>query len=304
MYLLIVKLLKQKNNLRLITIGIILSIFATCIPAFIQFSCSNASTISAPISGVMSKNNFGFFSCYMALFSIYLLTISSKKTQKIFSIFLLIICLIFLIFSYTRTAWIAFATGLTVFVVLSKSIKMYFFSFVFLITVLGSAYSIVYQGLYSDLTTKRQYGMNSFEFRYKRAWPAAIEAFQMNPIIGNGLGGSHYAMKKIGFNHTAHNDYLTILIETGVIGLVGYCIFLFYLFLISFRQYRLNADILNQKISILALTVLSAFCVGSFAEHLIQTPGATGYMFTIVGMSHGLYIAERTQSKRKRLVGS
>lgn len=54
-----------------------------------------------------------------------------------------------------------------------------------------------------------------------RIWVAGFELFRDDPIIGVGAGGFSEAVKPyLGYSHTAHNAFLNVAVQTGVIGLL------------------------------------------------------------------------------------
>jgi O-antigen ligase len=131
--------------------------------------------------------------------------------------------------------------------------------------------------------------MSSWEFRTKYAWPASIRTFRERPVMGYGLGNNLWAMTHVGkLPMTSHNDYLVILIETGIIGLTFYLTFLFSMLLTTYRAVKSATDSEGAILCVAALAVLLAFMTGAFGEHLVETPGATGYVFSIVAMAHGV----------------
>ena len=146
-----------------------------------------------------------------------------------------------------------------------------------LVLAAASLYSIIYYGAYRELTEKKEYGFSSWHFRTAYAWPASIRAFEEKPIMGWGLGNDLYALTKAAkLQTTSHNDYLLVLVETGIIGLSLYLWLLLALFRKTVAGIRNAAEEQTRMLCVSALAILVAYIVGSAAEHLLQTPGATG----------------------------
>jgi len=61
----------------------------------------------------------------------------------------------------------------------------------------------------------------SGEIRFNVEWPRAINAFRKNPIIGNGMGSITLA---------TDNDYLRLLGESGILGLITFMMIFLYFF--------------------------------------------------------------------------
>ncbi len=71
--------------------------------------------------------------------------------------------------------------------------------------------------------------------RFKELWPLGWRMFLENPVLGSGVGtykemyqslGVDLPFHKIDINHP-HNIYLQLLCETGLIGFILFCLFLF-----------------------------------------------------------------------------
>ena len=154
--------------------------------------------------------------------------------------------------------------------------------------------SVVYYGAYQELTEKKKAGFSSWRFRTDYAWPASVKAFEQRPFMGWGLGNDLRALTKAGkLKATSHNDYLLVLVETGAIGLTLYLFLLWSLFRKSLSSIRFASDDKTRLLSVAALASFTAYLVGSIGEHLLQTPGATGNVITLLGMAHGTLLASR-----------
>jgi O-antigen ligase len=224
----------------------------------------------------------------MVFFLIYIYTSSKTKLAKVFFLNLFILQTTMLVLSYTRTAWASFIMALPIFILFSKNKVRLLVPLLIGIIILGSLFSIIYFGAYKDLTEKKEYGFSSWHFRWNYAWPASVKAFIEKPIMGWGLGNDFYALSKAAkFKSTSHNDYLLVLVETGLIGLCLYLWLLFSLLRRTITSVRQSDDDESRLLCVSALSIFIAYLVGSGAEHLLQTPGATGYVITILAMAHG-----------------
>jgi len=118
--------------------------------------------------------------------------------------------------------------------------------------------------------------------------------------MGWGLGNDYYALSKAGkLNATSHNDYLLVLVETGLIGLLLYLWLMMSFFRKTIAGIRNAADEQSRMLCVAALAILVSFLVGSIGEHCLQTPGATGYVITILGMAHGTLLATKRHGKHE-----
>ena len=95
----------------------------------------------------------------------------------------------------------------------------------------------------------------------------AIDKWKDSPIIGNGYGyylyesSNHVSFDKYHLvNIHAHNDYLELLCDTGIIGLVFYLIILAYAAIISSKNIRQKPSIINiYSFSYLLFHILYSF---------------------------------------------
>ena len=301
LYMMIVQLSRKEKNRKILGYAFIASLIFTDVPAiyvyyidparYMQQIYSNNNSLSEV--GIMSKNNFGFFSCYMVFFLIYLYSVAKSIASKVFFLALFVFQAALLVLSYTRSAWVGFMLALPIFIFYSKNRARLLVPFLVILLIGASLSSVVYYGAYQDLTEKKEYGFNSWHYRTAYAWPASIKAFEMKPIMGWGLGNDLYALNKAArLGNTSHNDYLLVLVETGCIGLSLYLLLMGSLFLRTVRGIRTASEEQSRILCVSALAIFVSFLVGSIGEHLLQTPGATGSVITVLGMAHGTLLAD------------
>ena len=305
MYLMVVQLSVKENNRKILSYAFIASILFTTLPAIYVYYIAPEAYMKSIYStqkslsevGIMSKNNYGFYCCYMVFFLFYMYSASKKIFSRALIFSLFIIQTIMLVLSYTRTAWIGFIVSLPLFILFSKNKKRLLMPILATMIIIASLFSVIYYGAYKDVTEKKEYGFSSWHFRTAYAWPASLRAFEQRPIMGWGLGNDLYAMTTAGkLKNTSHNDYLLVLVETGIVGLSCYLWLLTSLFRRTLKCIRNAEDESTKLFCVSALAILVSFLVGSIGEHLLQTPGATGYVITVLGMAHGTILATGKKS--------
>jgi len=102
---------------------------------------------------------------------------------------------------------------------------------------------------------------------------SALKYFLDTPILGNGLGSFHNTAQAEAihlFQFRAHNDLLQIMSELGLIGLVLFLGFLFYLIKDFFRFNFLEDDHSKNVVSV----IMVSFC-GSFVNMMLSWPYET-----------------------------
>lgn len=132
---------------------------------------------------------------------------------------------------------------------------------------------------------------DTVELRYD-LWQAAIRMWETHPILGVGIGKFpvnlpyySYGLSSLGSDLEvgAHNMYLQILAETGVVGLVLFCLSLVFA-LISLWQYRSHSHGEYSAIAQTWLIALIVILVGGITKH----DQYDKFLWLIIGISAGI----------------
>ena len=106
---------------------------------------------------------------------------------------------------------------------------------------------------------------NSANWRIAQ-WSFLIDAWKQSPILGYGLGTSKYISY---YQNYAHNDYLRFLAEGGIIGLIGFLVFL------GVKMLRLIICLLNspllrprRRLSFIMIAIFVAMLVGMATDNV------------------------------------
>ncbi len=135
-------------------------------------------------------------------------------------------------------------------------------------------------------------------------WDSGIETFKDSPILGVGSGSFLEASienSETGIEFAAHNSYLSVLVENGLIGFIVFALMLGIMF---FSAYRIKK---RDSIRWLSLTLITAWLILSFASHA-EAQKYTWVIFGFVITSY--YVSKKpleevkqpvkTKNKRKR----
>jgi putative inorganic carbon (hco3(-)) transporter len=207
------------------------------------------------------------------------------------SLFTVVSCILFaaLIASWSRGAWLGFIISISVMVFaiprkLSISISM---SIALLLVVLGLwAGGFIPQSIIDRLTTAATdfitiddiRGVDITTVNYAVVeriahWQAAINITESNPFTGVGLGNyeiiyDDYRLLnwKEPLGH-AHNYYLNILAETGIIGFLIYIIFWIIIFVVTWQS-RYHPDSFSRSIAIGLLGAWTYIAIHSIFDNL------------------------------------
>lgn len=230
-------------------------------------------------STAASPNGLGFYLMMTILLSFGIYRRDISKPYKIEIIFSTVIMFICLLFTQSRASWVGGAIGLFVFVIIGKNKKLLIYIPIMLIAGLilsppairMRANSIV--DLNDPFTSVRLF-----------LWKDNLSRFMSRPM-GYGIGtmghlGNRY---RSGFESIVDNNYLKILLEMGLQGLIAFVWLLYSLFKKGIRSHR---DFANQHLSYIPaclLSSLAAFAItGLFANAWEILPGGA-YFWILAG---------------------
>lgn len=223
---------------------------------------------------------------FYIIFLYYLEKYITGESDLRFKIVLSILVLIQLVFTYSRGAWIGVMAGLLVVALFMKETRKWIvissilFIIVFLPQILNRTTDLMGPSL-------KKYSMSSWTYRLE-LWHALLKnAFIHKPLLGYGLGQSVFAAKKYSlFTIIPHNDYLRILIELGVTGLIPFLLFWMYNLWNLFKRFKWEKT--YPKLNTVLLGFLTALLVCSFADSIIYAISNAGYMFALLAVGHKL----------------
>ncbi len=225
----------------------------------------------------------------------------------------------------SRGAWIGLAFGVLVMVLslgkrASAAIGILIASIVLLalLAAVGAVPPVVsdrFDQLISQLTVFDPRGITPTPDNYALVermvhWQVAGNMFLSSPWVGVGIGNFNVLFNKFGVQGWpysrghAHNYYLNLLAEVGVVGLTGYMIMLITAFAVGFRalrRVRLAGDLFGETVVIGAIGILTTFAVHNFFENLHALNmgihwGATLALFTLAWLR-----ADPSPAIKKRL---
>ncbi|MDP3964936.1 MAG: O-antigen ligase family protein [bacterium] len=247
-------------------------------------------------------NAFGFYLVLLLGIGLgYFFSRQAERSQKLILAGLTVLCL-FLILTYTRGAWLAF-----LFVFILFGIRYYkkllivlaaFALAVLLLSPVINRASIAYfdydfnrnplvQRLSDDSNIE-----SSIDWRFG-VWSEMSAKIGERPLFGYGLGAFPVIRQQYvkGFFESteAHNDYLRLAIELGVIGLGVYMILLGTLLYSLWRKFRANISPAAKAWMISGVGLAGALMVMSFSDNVLQ---GTAAMWLFWSFQAGLLNAE------------
>jgi len=143
-------------------------------------------------------------------------------------------------------------------------------------------------------------------------WKDCLNIIKDFPLFGSGLGTFEFIYPlykenlKLPLKYThAHNDYIQILVEIGILGFSCVLAGLIILFkdIIAFLNYNIKNKItFNYFITLGAATGILSLLIHSFADFNLYIPANAIYFTTLIGIVYGINSEESRLSKSSRKI--
>ncbi len=196
--------------------------------------------------------------------TIITLFIMVSKRFNLFYFLLIIFSFIVILLIGSRSAFISLLISYFVIAIFYKKIKVFYI--IFFIILFGFLSSI---WLPSATILRLQWLAYGSPEEFVRLWyySKAVELFESSPIIGWGIGSFDYYWRLHSPTFVyPHNIFLEIASETGIIGSILFCLFLFcivYVFLFQYKIY--GKEILVPELLISMSIVLISLFISLFS---------------------------------------
>ena len=278
----------------LVVFGFILAIFG-----IIQYATWNGkiywfktpfSRHSLPFGPFEIRNHFAGFIGMIIPFSLGLMFMSGRVEKKVMYAFLGIAMAIALFFTLSRGGIISFFAGLFVFSLFvfttEKSRMKLLPIFLFLLVL---AVYLLFFGV-SPALDKFMHSETSTQSRFV-AWQGTLSAFTHYPVFGSGFGTFQYIFKayqpenlRMYWVH-AHNDYLELLLELGIVGTLIVGIFFIVLFRTIMKIQWKGKEVYLGAALFSSITTIAVHSIVDFNLHI---PSNAILFFLILGLAVSL----------------
>lgn len=216
---------------------------------------------------------------------------NERLQYRLLFTFLFLLAIWSLILTFSRGAWLAAFLGIIFFILLYKfpqrRLEFYIVSgLLFLLLVLFTVFGII-------LTNDMHIAALRYDTAYWRlhVWEDTFKMIQDSPIFGHGINTFMHIFQEyrrdVGTNPTyAHNSYLQLVAEAGLLGLIAFLwifVRLFRWFLSSVTIYGIK----NDDFILLAMGLLSgivAFLLQSFFDNHFYSLQLSIYLWFMVGL--------------------
>ena len=289
LYFLAYKLIEDKKDFYLLLKIILISYIIPAIVGLIQFFNNSGMTDDfggfQRIYGTFAHPNlFAFYTFFILGLLISLLLTSQKTSSLIFNKKIIIIAIglsVFLLFAtYTRSALACLSFFVLIFGILKYRRMLLVGALLFL-----AAYflSDVFRERLWELISLDPYG--SIVWRFK-LWKDILPLSLWQPWFGYGLGTfekltEFYRGFKLG-SLNAHNDYLKIFVENGIIGLISYFWIIIGLLLYLLKIFK---RIINQEkfFGMGILIIFLSLMIAASFDNILQTTALQWNLWIIFG---------------------
>ena len=215
----------------------------------------------------------------------YMVFLNGKKTKKIIAISISVCSIALILFTYTRSAWIGL---LLLLIIIFRQIRS---KYKYLVLFLLTAIFVIYQSNYiigfftarfNNITSSKMEESSLATRLY--IWSNMVKVSFNHPLLGTGLSTFElYSEKELGFSAMAHNDFLRIFFETGIIGLLSYLYLLYKVIKVNYK----NSRKLKYSINTIIMWLFIIFAAMSIGDNIIDMLSSQLYLWVLVAISHG-----------------
>jgi O-antigen ligase len=264
-------------------VGFFISVFT--MTNFIKLEANSLARLSVDALG--NFNAYGFLLGIVFIQALYMLKESTVKMKKLFFLVSMLLFLAALLTTRSRGGTITLLVGLLVFLLLSRkkqttktTVFVTFLFLFFFLPILGiylyksnmASYFQVLLTRFLDVFSTGGSGRVGLWELLLQAW---YQADLVSILIGNGIGSIQIPYNFKIYN-SAHNLYLSVLYQLGLIGLISLLLFFF-----ATLHYLLNIPSSNEK----------ALLVAVFAQIVIGSLFDSHYASSQIGWIFGFWFA-------------
>lgn len=246
------------------------------------FSIIQSSAMMYFFSNIDIKKKYKIFALLILTFSIF---ISGSKTGMILLILMYSYKLLSVFFSEKKNSK-QLLSLLTVLIFVGLFMMIFYFLYDGILNRVDQTFPVF--GRVEQLFTDFDGAVSSSGSVREMAWSNAINLIKLSPIFGIGLGTySNLASSLFGSQTIAHNTYLQIAVEWGIVmSLVFICSIFYQLVKVSFQSYKDGKLVRNMLIPIL---------VGSFS---LSLNNARIFWLLLGALAYCVSLKEKTSLKR------
>ncbi len=229
-----------------------------------------------------------YIAMILALCVVFLFEAKTNAKRLVWGIVSAIL-LVGLFFSYARAGWIAFLAGLLLIATL-KYKRLWFLlpGLVLLVILILPQLS----ERFSDISLSQLGNRSSSTLAMRvQLWNAGFEVFkESNPLFGVGSGVERYRIGEYlsQYPWMAHNDYIAVLVSTGLIGLILFVLWHGQWFVELLKAYRHSIAPFDKTLALATLSVLSVSLVARLTDNVLEPTGRLYPLVALVAVTFAL----------------
>ena len=312
-YFLMLEVFRTKRQIYLFIFILIFTSIATLFDGLVQYYITQKdfflghiiSVGGRPTAAFKTSNGLGsYLSVLIPILGVLWFSLSEKFWLKILTFTVFLVSLWVLVLTFSRGAWIGMIMGcalggLIVLFHKKKSNLIISFSFLFIgFVCLVTFFFMLAQSSYSSLLIR-----NATVSWRMDIWLTGIEMIKDRPLFGHGINTfmtlfEQYRLDS-GSNPTyAHNCFIQLAVEVGLVGLIGFLfiiIKLFQYFLCHFEIMLSN----DQNAAYLAVGIfsgISAFIVHSLFDTNLYSLQLSAYLWCMIGLLMALLKIDQSEN--------
>jgi O-antigen ligase len=284
LFILIASIFTTRKNIRLLLVALVLSSIPPLIVGFYQLFTGTGNLKTEGFNRIQATfshpNSYAVYLMMLLLLCIPLLLEAKKDWLRLGLGAICVAMFASLIFTYARAPWLDMFAGLAI-LSFVRYRKLLLLAPVGVVVLLVFVPSILER--FQEASGFSE-GQGSLFFRVEM-WRYLLPRFYSNPIVGNGLGSfSVFAEQGLGYFYLPHNDYVRILVDTGVVGLFSYLAALYGLARGSLRAYLTQTDELFKLLALVMMAVIATYLLGGLTENLFRAGTTQAYFWTLAGL--------------------
>lgn len=271
----------SEQKIRTALIAVLFSTLLPILAGVIQFVTKQGMVMDgeqARIVGTfLHPNAFASYLLIILIFSMAQVLEGTNFINSSLIISLMIPAFAMFLFTFSRGAWIVFILAM-VFMGFMRYRKL-----LGLLPVVLILSALMVPGIHDRIInifhpSQYVHGRSAWEWRLD-TWAAISPIIAQKPLLGHGLATIEGEFKIL-----AHNDYLRMLAEVGVVGLLAYLYLTFSLFLNTWKAYHAHGSKLEKSFQVGLLAIIVGFLVREFADNTLRNTVVMIYFWIFVGL--------------------
>jgi O-antigen ligase len=223
------------------------------------------------------------FAVYLTVILILIISLffnkQIRRKENLFYFVIFIFGLFCLVKTYTVSAWLVLFAAISIICFYERRLLKIFLP---ICLILGFLFQVEFKERFQSIMHTPKYGYNSVEFRNDITSQLFSNAFLKHPFIGFGIGTSKSVAKKYtSYDLLPHNDFMRIMIETGILGLFAYLLFMLGIIM------RFMKRVIKRQCQLCDIAFFSIFTIYFllfFGSNTFSFVVTSGYMFCCFGM--------------------